>query len=191
MDSPAPKRTIVIDIDGTILSRSFLDSLRLYLGKTDRVGHAFAVMPQIITELSSQYRIVALTARAERGRRNTLSWLSRHGLPFVEVVHSPQFQLMESSRKAFKTAAIAHLLDSGYEIAYGVGDRMSDFESYVANKIFPLVVLRPHQRGRKSKILALAAKLGLAESQYAVFEETVESPAWPAIQKFIAEHNKA
>ena len=177
--------TIVIDLDGTVLRRGPLDGLRLYLGRKGNAGTAFGELGASLKRLAGRFRIVAVTARARFGRRNTRLWLEREGLGFVELYLSPFFNLTEPGRAKYKSIVISALRSRGYDIRYGVGDRPSDMRAYAANGAFPVVVLDGEDERRRRAFERLAARLGLGEDDYAVFVERPGAPAWKAIADFI------
>jgi hypothetical protein len=182
---------IVIDLDGTILRRTLLDGVRLYFTKSVKVGQAFGEISGAIGDIARKFDVIAVTARAERAKSNTFQWLVEHGLGFVELYHSPVFHLRERTRAAYKTSLLKSLRDKGYDLRYGMGDRPSDFISYVRNGLFPIVVLRPHQRARIEKVRAIAQSNGLAEDSYRVIFEQPGAPAWTQIAAFILERASA
>ena len=183
--------TIVIDLDGTILRRRFLDWFKLYLVESDSVGVPFAKVVDTLKSLSENYNVVAITARAKMGRPNTLRWLQRFGLDFCDLHLSSAVHFRDSPRAAYKSGVLRKLAAEGHDIRFGMGDRPSDFSAYADNGIFPIVVIRPHQKHRLEKIRAIARAKGLGEDDYAVFVEGEGMPAWTGIAQLIAGHELA
>ena len=180
------KPAIVIDLDGTILRRQPLDWFRLYMSASSNIGIPFVQAFEVLIRLQEQFQIIAITARAERGKPNTRKWLEKLGLPDIELFHSPHMQLAESTRTKYKSSVIEALIAKGMDIRFGMGDRGSDFVAYAKNGVFPIVVLRPKQRGKLVRIRAIAASMGLKDIDWATFFEEPDSPCWPLIEQFVA-----
>ncbi|MDZ7815288.1 MAG: hypothetical protein U5N86_04555 [Planctomycetota bacterium] len=183
--------TIVIDLDGTILRRRFIDWFKLYLVECDSVGVPFAKVVETLKSLSESYNVVAITARARMARPNTLRWLERFGLDFCDLHLSSAMHFRDSPRAAYKSAVLEKLAAEGHDIRFGMGDRPSDFCAYADHGIYPIVVIRPHQKHRLDKIRAIARSRGLTQDDYSVFVEGEGVPAWTGIAELIARQEPA
>jgi len=175
---PDPARPgLVLDLDSTILDRSFEESLRLYLGRTLATGRIFPGAAEAILGLSARAEVVAVTARWSLCRANTRRWLEAHGLGFMPAVHSPVCLGLEWQRAWFKSWALRRLKGGGLCPAFGVGDRASDLDAYLGEGLFPVLV-GPHPAGRKHRaLLRRIERLRLeAGRDYVLFVEQADGP---------------
>ena len=173
MALPPPKTdrpALVLDLDGTILDRNLRESLKLYLLPSSRTGRIFSRASEVLWRLSEKVELLGVTARCFLAAGNTRRWLRAQGLPPFPVVHSPIFLVHEKGRVLFKRRCLRLLKAAGYKPAVGVGDRGSDLEAYLAEGLFPVLVVPRPQGKRHGVLLEKIGSLGLTEGKdYVLF----------------------
>lgn len=111
------------------------------------VGIPYPSAVQAIHSLAPRYRFAAVTARWQYARRNTVGWLTMAGLHDLPVIFSSSMHPKDTTRAAYKAAAIRHLRQEGWGPVIGVGDRPSDLEAYAAEGLRCFMVA--HNAGSK------------------------------------------
>jgi len=132
-------RRVVLDLDETVLRRSPLGRLAVYVPGLWRVPGAVGLCGEpLLGALETVRRlrdngvlVHAVTARwGALGRGNTRAWLDAFGMQDA-TLSIPDWPLPDGdARAAWKTRAIAELARGPEPILAGVGDRASDIRAY-------------------------------------------------------------
>lgn len=141
----AKRSAVVLDLDDTVLwrSRGAFDLLLLYANPFPfgSVGIPYTYAIEAIQALSERYDIAAVTSRSGGAATHTDRWLQSVGLAGMPLIHAAGPHPGDSSRDAFKAAAIRHLREAGgLDPVLGIGDRPSDGRAYRAEGLHSLVV---------------------------------------------------
>jgi hypothetical protein len=156
--------TLILDLDETLLyrSRGVLDTLSIYTTSNPRSGVSYPSALEAVHRLQTRFNVVAVTARWRGAAGSTRRWLDARGLGGVAAVHAAAPHPGDSSRGAFKAAAVRRLRDWGWDAVAGVGDRPSDLVAYAGEGLAALMLA--HAVGAPAGAPAAAAqRLLLAE----------------------------
>ncbi len=122
------KTAIVIDIDHTIADIS----LEKFLVTKTKDIKPLPGAQEVLDDLAKTYDLIFLTARDEHLLHRTRDWLANHHFPSAPVFFRKLGKDPLSERK-FKTEKIAKIKATWSNISYGIGDKLSDAQAYVAN----------------------------------------------------------
>ncbi|MCR4315104.1 MAG: hypothetical protein NUW37_02010 [Planctomycetes bacterium] len=171
-------RTIVIDLDGTILFRNFRESLNLYFLGGRNSGRLMPDAVRVLTSLSERYNIVGVTARWFLYEMATARFMEQSGLGFIPVVHSRRPFVGDRPRGAFKLETIEMFRDLGLDPFIGIGDRPSDFRAYLGADLQIAMVTHNPDGKRWRKVCSTAGG-----KDFLKIIGTEHSSAWTQIQQ--------
>ena len=127
--APDGAALISSDVDGTLTSseNAFLETIVLGLEPDARAGTAQA----FATARGRGYQPVYVTARGQQYTEDTRAWLSHKGFPRGPVRLSPSFLTLPGGDTVdYKTQTLQELVDAGFDLEAGIGNRASDIEAY-------------------------------------------------------------
>ncbi|HEX4418078.1 MAG TPA: HAD family acid phosphatase [Kofleriaceae bacterium] len=127
--APAGTPLLVSDVDGTLTSSedAFLETIVLGLAPDARAGAAAAY-----TAMAARgYQLVYVTSRGNQYTTDTRTWLHDKGFPRGPVRLATSFVTLPGSDTVdYKTQTITALIQAGFTVAAGVGNRASDVAAY-------------------------------------------------------------
>ena len=122
------KPAMVIDIDRTIAD---ITMEKFLLTKTKDIK-PLPGSQEVLEDLAKTYDLIFLTARDEHLLHRTRDWLALNQFPSAPVFFRQLGKDPLSERK-FKTEKIAQIKATWSNVAYGIGDKLSDAQAYVTN----------------------------------------------------------
>jgi len=128
------KKLVVIDLDHTLVASSFA---RVLLGGAQRMPDSVRVTQRIAKDCG----IVYLTDRPDLLAARSKQWLEQNDYPEGPVLLSTitnQF----SGAGEFKTSKLSEVRDAYPNLKIGIGDKTSDAQAYVDNKLTAYLI--PH-----------------------------------------------
>ena len=147
---PKDEPMVLIDLDHTLVASSFF---RVLFGEAQPMADSVEVTGRI----AAKYTVVYLTHRPEQMARRSKLWLARYGYPAGPVLMSRFGQAIGSSG-AYKAARIGDLRKVHKAVRVGIGDKLSDAQSYVDNGM--TAVLIPHYKEKPKDMRKLADEIG-------------------------------
>ena len=124
---------IVCDLDDTVI---VADALRI-------VPNAARALPgslQVLTQLARDHTIVYLTFRPGPVALRTKSWLASHGYPRGPLLVPDALDLVFGNRR-YKSRRLQQITCRFDNVAYGIGDKISDVEAYDENGVSGILIL--------------------------------------------------
>ncbi len=129
------KPAIVIDIDHTIAD---ITLEKFLITKTKDIK-PLPEASTVLAELAKTHDLIFLTARDEHLLHRTKEWLALHHFPDAPVFFRDMGKDPLSERK-FKTDKIAQIKATWDNIDYGIGDKLSDAQAYLANGLKAIIL---------------------------------------------------
>jgi len=116
---------VVIDLDHTVVDSSFYEVM---------MGDAVAMdqSVRVTRRIAGRWSILYLTHRPDLLTRRSKSWLRQNGYPVAPLLTSELMEAFGDSGK-FKTARLQELRETFPNVRIGIGDKISDAQSYVDN----------------------------------------------------------
>ncbi len=139
---------VVIDLDHTIVDAGFF---RVLLGGAKPMDRSLEVTKRIAKE----YTVVYLTQRPEVLTRKSKLWLVKHGYPAGPIMLSAGKVFLDSGR--FKTGKLKALRRAYPNVRFGIGDKFSDTEAYVANGLKAYLI--PHCKDKPKDLRKMASRI--------------------------------
>ena len=130
-DKKAPQ--VVVDLDHTVVDSNFF--MVLVGGGKPMAGSIDA-----LNRIAKRYGVIYLTHRPDVLTRKTRSWLSGNGYPAGPLLSAEIKDVLDSGK--FKTARLVTLRRDFPGVAIGIGDKLSDAQSYVDNGMSAYLI--PH-----------------------------------------------
>ena len=146
---PKDDPMVLIDLDRTLVASSFF---RVLFGGAEPMADSVEVTGRI----AAKYTIVYLTHRPEQMARRSKLWLARYGYPVGAVLMS-RFRQAIGSSGAYKAARIGDLRKVHKAVRIGIGDKLSDAQSYVDNGMTALLI--PHYKDKPKDMRKLADEI--------------------------------
>ena len=146
-----PKKTkfVVIDLDHTVVASSFF---RVLIGGAKPMADSVDVTKKI----AKKYGIIYLTHRPDLLTSKSKSWLSEKGYPPGPLLVSKLKEAFGDSGK-FKTARLKAVRKSFPNVGIGIGDKLSDAQSYVDNGMTTYLI--PHYKQKPKDMRKMADKV--------------------------------
>jgi hypothetical protein len=132
---PRDTRFVVVDMDRTLVGSNFARVLILDGGKP---------MPgsqDVMKRIRRRYEVIYLTHRPRDLTRKSRNWLIDHDYPAGPLLLSTRSEAFGDAA-AFKGRAITEIHRDFPNIRYGLGDKLTDVEAYLANKVTAIWI--PH-----------------------------------------------
>ncbi|MDK1031503.1 MAG: hypothetical protein QGD94_05815 [Planctomycetia bacterium] len=126
----------VVDLDHTVVGSGFF---RVLLGGAEPMADSARVMHKI----ARKYSIIYLTHRPNLLTRKSKVWLKDQGFPAGPLLVSRLSEAFGDSGK-FKTAKLALVKKAYPNIKIGIGDKLSDAETYVKSGLRAYLI--PHYK---------------------------------------------
>lgn len=139
---------IVVDLDYTVVGTGFHTVL---LGQ----AKPMAGSQEVLTELARHYTIVYLTHRPDLLARRSRSWLNQYQYPSGPLLVSDIQSAFGDSGK-FKTAKLAEMRQVFPNVKIGIGDKLSDAQSYADNGLTAYLI--PHYDAGDAKKMRQMAR---------------------------------
>ena len=125
---------VVCDLDKTLVQSGFL---KVLIGVAKPFPHAAEVMHRVVNE--KKITVLYLTHRNDFFDSMSKYWLREHGFPPGPLFTSDVAGLLEGSGK-FKTSELARVKERFPNIRLAIGDKISDSNAYVANKVPSILI---------------------------------------------------
>jgi len=125
---------VVCDLDKTLVQSGFFQVL---VGIAKPFPHAADVMHRVVNE--KKMTVLYLTHRSDFFDSTSKYWLREHRFPPGPLFTSDVAGLLEGSGK-FKTSELARVKERFPDIRLAVGDKISDSNAYVANKVPSILI---------------------------------------------------
>jgi hypothetical protein len=125
---------VVIDLDHTLVDSSFF---KVLMG----LGRPMADSQRVTKQIAKKYSILYLTHRPDLMTHRSKGWLRQQGYPLGALLVSKMSQALGNSGK-YKTARLTELKESFPNIKIGIGDKITDAQSYLENGLESYLI--PH-----------------------------------------------
>jgi phosphatidate phosphatase APP1 len=124
---------IAVDLDKTVVASGFSHVLT-------GSATAMAGASDVLTRVAKTQTVIYLTQRPDFLGLSSKKWLADNGFPRGPMLTTTVAQLAEASG-AYKSGRLAELRKTYKNIAFGIGDKLSDAEAYAANGLRPIMIL--------------------------------------------------
>ena len=130
------RTTIVVDIDETLC---LADYNNLLWGIGSDGTSALPGAQAALSDISTNYDIIYLTARSRSLVDKTQNWLMANGFPDAPIYTAPQLAdfIFQSY---FKRKAVGGICSRHENVMIGIGDKVKDAEAYRTHGLLPVVV---------------------------------------------------
>lgn len=146
-----PERpTLVFDLDETLIDSRYAGMVF----KLEDSSKPKAGAREILHELSKDYGIIYISARARLFRDMTREWLKQYDFPPGPTCYAEDFSAFFSQDKA-KYVITSGLQRRGLHIVAGVGDKLAD-ELAFDDCGLPTIIIRPDYAPRRSGTILLS-----------------------------------
>jgi phosphatidate phosphatase APP1 len=129
------KPAILIDIDHTIADIA----MEKFLVTRTKDIKPLPGAREVLDDLAKTYDLIFLTARDKHLLHRTKEWLSINHFPSAPVFFRDMGKEPLSESK-FKTDKIAQIKASWSNVTYGIGDKLSDAQAYLANGLKTIII---------------------------------------------------
>jgi hypothetical protein len=164
----------IVDLDKTLVASGFWDVFSKGAEDPEPMPGSEAVMQRI----AKSYFVVYLTHRPDYFAPKSKTWLKGRGYPQGPLLTARVTEFITGSGR-FKTAAIETLAKTFSNLKVGIGDKTSDVEAYVNNKMLGVLVLPAPESPKASDLEKLADELDALPADVQVVE------SWDQAEKVI------
>ncbi len=152
--------SIIVDLDKTLVASGFHLVL---IGEPEPMPDS----PGVMRRLAGKHSIIYLTHRPDYFGPKSKAWLGKHKYPDGPVLLSNVSGFLSGSG-AFKTQAIQRLRSRFKNIRIGIGDKISDAQSYHDNGIRAFLIIEIPQAAPAEQLRTLAKSLETLPDQVQV-----------------------
>ena len=165
---------MIVDLDKTLVASGFHLVL---IGEPEPMPYSSRVMRR----LAEKHSVIYLTHRPDYFGPKSKAWLGKYNYPTRPVLLS-DIGGFSSGSAAFKTKAIQQLCSRFKNIRIGIGDKVSDANSYHENEIQTFLIIDIPQAATAEQLRMLAKSLETLPDQVQVV------PPWSQIENVLFEN---
>ena len=152
--------TMIVDLDKTLVASGFHLVL---IGEPEPMPDS----PRVMRRLAEKHSVIYLTHRPDYFGPKSKAWVSKYNYPTGPVLLSDVGGFFSGSA-VFKTKAIQQLCSRFKNIQIGIGDKVSDANSYHENGIRAFLILGVPQAATAEQLRMLAKSLETLPDQVQV-----------------------